>query len=58
MKDHQKPKRNPIAERFVVISRNRKSSENISNYMAELRCLSQYCKYGDSLEEMLCYRLF
>ena len=25
--------------------------------MAELSRLSQYCEYGDSLEEMLCYRL-
>ena len=32
---------------------NRKLGESISQYMAELRRLSQYCKYGDSLESML-----
>ena len=53
MKDYQNPKRNLIAERFIFNSRNRKPEEDISNYMAELPHLSQYCKYGDSLEEML-----
>ena len=42
MKDHQNRKRNPIAERFIFNSRNRKLKENISNYMTELRRLSQY----------------
>ena len=57
MKDHRNPKRNPIAERFLFNFRNRKPDKNISNYMAELRCLLQYCKYGDSLEDMLHDRL-
>ena len=37
--------------------RNRKLGESISQYMAELRRLSQYCEYGDSLESMLRDRL-
>ena len=33
--------------------RNRKLGESISQYMAELRRMSQYSEYGDSLESML-----
>ena len=57
MKGHQNLERNPKAERFLFNSRNRKLNENISNYMVEVRRLSQYCECGDSLEEMLCDRL-
>ena len=57
MKGHQNPKRNPITERFIFNSRIRKPKENILNYMAQLRRLSQYCKYEDSLEEILRDRL-
>ena len=53
MTNHENPKRNPIADRFVFNMRNRKLGESISQYMAELRRLSQYCEYGDSLESML-----
>ena len=37
--------------------RNRKLGESISQYMAELRRLSQYCEHGDSVESMLRDRL-
>ena len=37
--------------------RNRKLGESISQYMAELRRLSQYCEHGDSVESMLGDRL-
>ena len=57
MTNHESPKRNPIAERFFFNMRNRKLGESISQYMAELRRLSQYCEYGDSLESVLRDRL-
>ena len=57
MTNHENPKRNPIAERFVFNMWNRKLGESISQYMAELRRLSQYCEYGDSLECILQDRL-
>lgn len=41
MKDHQNSKKKPMAEIFISYSRNRKPEERISNYMAELCCLSQ-----------------
>ena len=54
MKDQKTRKEIPQLKDFFFIPRNRKSCENISNYMAdELRRLSQYCEYGDFLEEML-----
>ena len=57
MTKHENPKRNPIAERFVFNMRDRKLGESTSQCMAELRRLSQYCEYGDSLECMLRDRL-
>ena len=33
--------------------RNRKKGESVSQYMAKLRRLSQYCEYGNSLDFML-----
>ena len=36
---------------------NRKAGETVSQYMAELRRLSQYCEYGNSLDNMLWDRL-
>ena len=37
MTNHENPKRNPTAERFVFNMRNRKLGESISQNMAELR---------------------
>ena len=55
MKDQKSRKEIPQLKDFFFISRNRKSDENISSYMAdELLRLSQYFEYGDFLEEMLC----
>ena len=54
MTNHENPKRNPFAQRFQF---NRKTGESASQYMTELRRLSQYCKYSDSLDSMLQDRL-
>ena len=54
MTNHENPKRNPFAQRFQF---NRKTGESASRYMTELRRLSQYCKYSDSLDSMLQDRL-
>ena len=55
--NYENPKRNPIAERFQSNMRNRKTGESVSQYMAELRRLSQYCEYGNSLNSILRDRL-
>ena len=57
MEDHENPRRNPVAERFKFNMRNRKADESVSAYVAELRRLSQYCEYGNSLDSMLRDRL-
>ena len=57
MTNHENPKRNLIAERSQFNMRSRKRGESVSQYMAELRRLSQYCEYGDSLDSMLRDRL-
>ena len=53
MTNHENPKRNPIAERFQFNMRDRKTGESVSQYTTELRRLSQYYEYGDSLDSML-----
>ena len=57
MEDPENPRRNPIAERFKFNMRNPKADESVSAYVAELRRLSQYCEYGNSLDSMLRDRL-
>ena len=53
LKEHQNPKPSVIVSRFKFYSRNRKSSETVSQYIAELRKLTEYCEFNDWLEDML-----
>lgn len=57
MLDHRRPKPNPIAERFKFNSRNRLPDESIADYVAELRRLTEYCEFGQTLSDMLRDRL-
>ena len=57
MNEHKNPKPNLISERFKFNSRNRAENKTISEYMAELRRLTQYCDYGTVLNDMLRDRL-
>ena len=54
---HLSPTPNIIAERFALNTRSRQSSESVSQYVAELKRLSQDCQYGASLNDMLRDRL-
>ncbi|CAL9689673.1 unnamed protein product [Knipowitschia caucasica] len=47
LKSHLNPKPLVIAERFRFHKRNQLKDESISEYMAELRKLSQYCDFKD-----------
>ena len=49
MKDHLKPTPNEIAERFHFYKRDRKHGESVSDYITELRRLSEHCSFGDQL---------
>lgn len=46
-----------MVQRFQFNSQVRKQGETIAAYIANLRELSEYCKFGDTLELMLCDRL-
>ena len=50
--NHHMPKPNKIVERFKFNQRNQKQGESISEYIAELRKLSQFCEFN-GLEDML-----
>ena len=57
MKNHLNPKPLIIAERFKFHRRNQGENESISQYVAELRKLSEKCDFGDYLEQALRDRL-
>ena len=54
---HLKPKPLVIAERFKFHHRNQRDGENVEQYMAELRRLSEHCDFKDYLSEALRDRL-
>ncbi len=54
---HFHPTPSVIIERFRFHSRVRKLGESVAQFVAELRCLSQFCGFGDTLEDMLRDRL-
>ena len=43
------PPPSEIVQRFRFNSRVRKQGETVAAYIAELRALSEYCNYGDTL---------
>ena len=51
--EHLDPKPNEISQRFVFYRRDRRSGENVKNYIAELRRLSEHCNFQTKLEEHL-----
>jgi len=51
LREHLKPKPNVIAQRFRFYKRDRKQGESVSEYVAELRKLSEYCEFGEKVEE-------
>ena len=57
MKDHLQPAPNSIAQRFHFYKRDRKNGETVGAYVAVLRKLSEYCEFGDKLDDYLRDRL-
>ena len=57
MKEHYFPKPSVTMQRFAFNSRSRKQGESVATFVADLRRLSEYCEFGDSLVEMLRDRL-
>lgn len=54
LKDHFCPKPSSIVQRSKFYGRVRRS---VTNFLAELRKLTEHCKFGDSLDRMLCDHL-
>lgn len=53
LSDHLVPTRLTISERYRFYKRNQKPEETITEYVAELRKLTKYCKFEKFLDEML-----
>ena len=51
--DHINPTPNEISQRFVFYRRDRRAGETVKDYIAELRRLSEHCKFDEKLEENL-----
>lgn len=57
LENHFSPKPSVIVERFKFHSRSRLEGENVAEFVAGLRRLSEHCKFGTTLEDMLRDRL-
>ena len=53
VQEHECPKPSPIVQRFKFNSRKQVEGEAVSEYVADLRRIAEFCDYGDKLEEML-----
>ena len=52
-KKHYNPKPSVIMQRYKFNARNQKSNESISTYVAELRKLTEFCDFGETIGDML-----
>ena len=57
IKDHYTPPLSVIMQRFKFNTRSQKEGESISEFVAELRRLSEHCRFEATLDEMLRDRL-
>ena len=57
VKDHYQPRPSTIVQRFNFHMRTQKPGETISDFVAQLRKISEYCEFGDALQDMLRDRL-
>lgn len=57
LRNHFNPQPSEIVQRFKFDSRTKKSTETVTEYVAELRRLAQDCNYGATLDQMLRDRL-
>ena len=56
LKDHLSTKPLTIAERFPFHKRNQREGETVTQYIAELRNLAEFCSFGTNLNDSLCDR--
>ena len=53
VKDHLTLQPSSIVQRFKFNSRSQQDAETVAQFVAELKKLSEYCEFGDSLDNML-----
>ena len=53
VRDHHNPPPSAIVQRFKFHSRSQKDGESIAEFVAELRRLSEHCRFDDTLDAML-----
>ena len=53
VKDHYCPPPSEIVQRFTFNTRSQREGETIAEFVAELRRLSEHCKFADTLDDML-----
>ncbi len=51
--EHFSPAPSEVMQRFRFYSRNRKPGEAVTEFVAELRKLSEHCNFGDALDKAL-----
>jgi len=57
VREHLMPKPSVIVKRFKFNTRVRQPGESVATFVAQFRQLTEYCEFGDSLEERLRDRL-
>ena len=57
LSDHFRPTPSEIVERCKFHSRFRKPEESVATFVSKLRCLSEFCNFGTTLEVMIRDRL-
>ena len=57
MKQHYNPKPSVIVQRHKFNCRFRKERESVAQYLSELCTMSEFCEFGQSLDDMLRDRL-
>ena len=55
--DHYTPPTSMIVQRFQFNSRSQKEGESIAEFVADLRRISEHCRYENTLDDMLRDRL-
>ena len=49
LRDHLQPRPNTIAQRYKFFKRDRLPSETVTEYLAALNSLSEFCEFGGNL---------
>ena len=57
VKAHHQPRPSTIVQRFYFHTRTQKPGESVGDFIAQLRKLSEYCGFRDTLQDMLRDRL-